>query len=169
MISAKTLSKIEYDRILESLSQKAVLESTKEEILSFSPVSDLSEAEFLLKKTEEAFDLLYRHNVSGVSFFYNVLDELARADKGGTLTIKEILRVTLVLKSARIMRSSVLSVNDENITKIPEIAKRLFINPEFEKEIALMKVANWMRLYMTFVVPVIIAFIFVYGLYSFFK
>ncbi len=31
------------------------------------------------------------------------------------------------------------------------------------------KVANWMRLYMTYVVPVIIAFIFVYGLYSFFK
>ncbi len=31
-----------------------------------------------------------------------------------------------------------------------------------------LKVANWMRLYMTFVVPVIIAFIFVYGLYSFF-
>ena len=31
------------------------------------------------------------------------------------------------------------------------------------------KVRNWMRLYMTYVVPVIITFIFVYGLYSFFK
>ena len=31
------------------------------------------------------------------------------------------------------------------------------------------KVQNWMRLYMTYVVPVIIAFIFVYGLYNFFK
>ena len=31
------------------------------------------------------------------------------------------------------------------------------------------KVANWMRLYMTWVVPVIITFIFVYGLYNFFK
>ena len=31
------------------------------------------------------------------------------------------------------------------------------------------KVQNWMRLYMTFVVPVIIAFIFFYGLYNFFK
>ena len=31
------------------------------------------------------------------------------------------------------------------------------------------KVAEWMRLYMTWVVPVIISFIFFYGLYSFFK
>ena len=31
------------------------------------------------------------------------------------------------------------------------------------------KVANWMRLYMTWVVPVFITFIFVYGLYNFFK
>ena len=32
-----------------------------------------------------------------------------------------------------------------------------------------LKVQNWMRLYMTYVVPAIIAFIFVYGLYNFFK
>ena len=32
-----------------------------------------------------------------------------------------------------------------------------------------LKVANWMRLYMTYVVPAIITFIFVYGLYNFFK
>ena len=32
-----------------------------------------------------------------------------------------------------------------------------------------LKVANWMRPYMTYVVPVIIAFIFVYGLVNFFK
>ena len=32
-----------------------------------------------------------------------------------------------------------------------------------------LKVQSWMRLYMTYVVPAIIAFIFVYGLYNFFK
>ena len=32
-----------------------------------------------------------------------------------------------------------------------------------------LKVQNWMRLYMTYVVPAIIAFIFIYGLYNFFK
>jgi len=32
-----------------------------------------------------------------------------------------------------------------------------------------LKVKNWMRLYMTWVVPAIIIFIFIFGLYSFFK
>ena len=32
-----------------------------------------------------------------------------------------------------------------------------------------LKVTNWMRLYMTYVVPAIIGFIFLYGLYSFFR
>ena len=32
-----------------------------------------------------------------------------------------------------------------------------------------LKVAKWMRPYMTFVVPVIITFIFCYGLYNFFR
>ena len=32
-----------------------------------------------------------------------------------------------------------------------------------------LKVAKWMRPYMTFVVPAIILFIFVYGLYNFFQ
>ena len=32
-----------------------------------------------------------------------------------------------------------------------------------------LKVAGWMRLYMTYVVPLLIGFIFVFGLYNFFK
>ena len=32
-----------------------------------------------------------------------------------------------------------------------------------------LKIVGWMRLYMTYVVPVVIAFIFVYGLYNFFR
>jgi len=136
MISAKTLKKIEYDRILEEVKNRAVLQTTRAEILSFNPVSDLSEAEFLLKKTEEAYNLLYKYNVSGVYFFHCVFDELDRANKGGCLTIKEILNVTEVLKSARIMCTALQSVKDESIKLIPEVSLRLFTNNEFEKEIA---------------------------------
>jgi DNA mismatch repair protein MutS2 len=136
MISAKTLKKIEYDRILEEVKNRAVLDTTREEILSFNPVSDLSEAEFLLKKTEEAYNLLYKYSIGGIYFFHCVFDELDRANKGGTLSIKEILSVTAVLKSARIIQTALQSVNDESIKIIPEICSRLFINSEFEKEIA---------------------------------
>ena len=136
MITAKTLKTIEYDKIASQVASFAVLQSAKDEILSFNPVSDFSEAEFLLKKTQEAYKLLYTYSVSGIYFFPNVSDELERADKGGTLGIAEILRVTQNLKSARILKTSLDSVHDDKIVYLPEIANRLFINPDFEKEIA---------------------------------
>ena len=136
MISAKTLKTIEYDKIMANVATFAVLEPAKEEILSSCPVSDLSEAEFLLKKTNEAYNLLYKYNVSGIYFFPNVYSELERADKGGVLNIAEILRVTQNLKSARIMKTAFNSVHDDSIKILPEIGSRLFINQEFEKEIS---------------------------------
>ena len=136
MFTAKTLKALEYDKILRAVSEFAVLDRTKEYLSNFTPVSDLSEAEFLLKKTCESYELLYKHNTSGVYYFDDVTDELKRADMGGTLINIELMRVASNLKSARIAKTSVESVNDQNITIIPEIVSRLFTNQDFEKEIS---------------------------------
>lgn len=136
MITAKTLKTIEFDKITAQVASFAVLQSAKDEILSFNPVSELSEAEFLLKKTEEAHKLLYTYNVSGIYYFPDVSSELDRAEKGGTLSIAEILKVTQNLKSARILKTAFSSVHDDKIVYLPEIASRLFVNAEFEKEIS---------------------------------
>ena len=54
---------------------------------------------------------------------------------GGTLINGELLRVADNLKSARILKTAVLSVSDENISFIPDICYSLYTNPDFEKEI----------------------------------
>lgn len=136
MITAKTLKTIEYDKITAQVAEFAVLSGAKNEILSFSPVSDLSEAEFLLKKTDEAYKLLYTYNVSGIYYFSDIFDELDRADKGGVLNAAEILKVAQNLKSARIIKNAISSVRDEKIYFLPQIADRLYVNPDFEKEIS---------------------------------
>ncbi len=136
MFTAKTLKSIEYDKILAKVAEYAVLQPTKYKILEFLPVSDLLEAEFLLKKTEESFKLLYTYSIGGIVYFDDVSDELHRADMGGTLINGELLRVTDNLKSARIIKTAVSTVKDNSISIIPEISERLFINPEFEKEIS---------------------------------
>lgn len=136
MFTAKTLKTIEYDKILFSVGEYATLKSTKKEIMSFTPVSDLSEAEFLLKKTEEAYKLLYTYSIGGIVYFDDVGDELRRADMGGTLVNGELLKVAYNLKSARVIKTAIMSVNDDTIVILPEIANRLFVNTEFEKEIS---------------------------------
>lgn len=135
MVSAKTLKTLEFDKILLSLAEFAVLESTKKEIISFSPFVVLKDAEFLLEKTQEAYKLLYVHSVGGVYFCRPLSDELSRVDKGGTLNNAELLSVAENLKSARLMKRGVASVNDESIRIIPEICSRLYENADFEKEI----------------------------------
>ncbi len=135
MTSAKTLKSIEYDKILSALSEFAVLNSTKKQILEFVPATDIKEAEFLLKKTEEAYKLLFVYSVGGIFFFDDVFEQLLRVDKGGTLTAEEILKVAENLKGARLLKSSISAVKDQTLTIIPEIASRIYVNPDFEKEV----------------------------------
>ena len=135
MISIKTLKALEYDKILNDLSSFAVLEDSKNEIKATTPVSDLSDAEFLLSKTCEAYKILYYHGLNGVLFFDKVEEELHRAETGGTLNNAEILRVLTNLKSARITKNTIEKINDAEIVLLKEIAKRLITNFELENEI----------------------------------
>ncbi len=135
MVSDKTLKSIEYDKIMQSVSDYAVLYKTKKSVREFVPVCVFSDAKNLLDKTEESFKLLYTHNVGLVCFFDDISDELTRADAGGTLNNAELLRIAYALKSARLIKTSILNVNDDSIVLIPEIASRIYINREFETEI----------------------------------
>ncbi len=136
MFSAKTLKAIEYDKVMAMVAEFAVLQPTKNNLLSFSPVPELSGAEFLLRKTEEAYKLLYTYSVGGIAYFDDVSEELRRADMGGTLINGEILKVVSNLRSARTVKTAIQSVNDESLNILPKIAERLFTNLEFEKEVS---------------------------------
>ena len=136
MISDKTLKALEYDKILCSVSEYAALKKTKDNIVSLTPATDISTARFMLDKTAEAFKLLFTYSIPQIYYFEDLADEIKRVDAGGTLNIPEILRVAAALKSARLAKSSILSVNDDTLKLIPEIAERLYVNQSFEKEIS---------------------------------
>ena len=136
MISEKALKAIEYYKIMSDVAKFAVLTKTKEEISSFAPLCTLKDVELLLKKTEEAHKCLYNHNTGAIYYFDDIEDELRRVDIGGTLNCLELLRVAANLKSARIIRTAIDGVNDQEIVYLKEIVSRLYVNPDFEKEIS---------------------------------
>ena len=136
MISDKTLKALEYDKILCSVSEYAALKKTKDNIVSLTPATDIKTERFMLDKTAEAFKLLFTYSITQIYYFEDLADEIKRVDAGGTLNIPEILRVAAALKSARLAKSSILSVNDDTLKLIPEIAERLYVNQSFEKEIS---------------------------------
>lgn len=136
MVWEKTLKAIEYDKIMLEVSKSAVLKATKDYFQLFMPLTTFSEVDNLLKQTDEAYQYLYRYGTGGIYYFDNVSDELKRVDIGSALNNAELLRVASNLKSARLIKTAIASVNDLNLTLIKEITERLFINPDFEKEIA---------------------------------
>ena len=135
MISKKTLLTIEYDKITDMVKEFAVLNRTKSNIANFSPISDLAYAKKMLEETRECYDLLYKHSVGGIFYFDEIIEELKRVEIGGVLNNAELLKVADNLKSARLLRTSISSVNDDNILLIREVALRLYVNLDFEKEI----------------------------------
>lgn len=135
MIDDRTLKSLEFDKILQKISDYAVLKRTKSLILQLKPTSDIDTVRFELDKTEEAFKLLFDYGVSGVEFFDDITDELERSKIDSVLNFAELLRVARLLKCSRLLSNSVLAINDETIVKIPNICMRLYCDQYLEKEI----------------------------------
>ena len=97
----KSLQKLELPQVLQQLSACAGSVGGKEACLRLAPVTDLEEVELLLQQTTAASDLCAR---KGNPVFGDVTDvsaSLERAERGGSLQPKELLRIAGILRCAR--------------------------------------------------------------------
>ena len=111
----KSLLKLELDQVLELLSQCAGSIGGKEACLRVRPVSDLEDVELMLQQTTAASDLCTR---KGNPVFGDVTDvsaSLERANMGGTLQPKELLRIAGVLRCARNIKGYVSEDDKETV------------------------------------------------------
>lgn len=134
-MTLKTLKTLEYDKVLNLVSQYAVLKGTKQRLVLCTPFSDINEVNVALSKTWEAYKLLFDYGVSGVDFFDEPSDEIEKAAKGALLSLSELIRAARLLKSSRIIRNSFTSVVDDSIVYLPEKAASLYCDQYLEKEI----------------------------------
>ena len=126
---------LELDKILNAAASYAVLEGGRELLTSFTPVSDISEARRLLDLTEEA-DLLLNTLGSGRVLYYPPQgDALERAQKGSTLSCTELLSAAALLRSARVLESTVRSFSDERIVRMRELTEYLVFDKHLEDDI----------------------------------
>lgn len=133
MISNKVLKSLEYDKIMQTVSDFAVLDYSKLTILNETPKCDYLSVKELLSITEEAYNL-YINGVKGVSYFDNVDEVLNRAEKLATLAPGELLIVAKLLKSARLTSSEIFELG-ENAPILTGIANLIFYDNYLENEI----------------------------------
>lgn len=135
MISDKVLLALEFDKIQRLCAEHAVLERGKRAICEEKPASDMETANFLLKKTQEAYKLLFDYGDAGVDYFDELNDELTRAKRNSTLSMGELLRVARMLRSSRVVYNAMTAINDEEITALRALAESLYCDKYLEDEI----------------------------------
>ena len=130
----KTFERLELNKILAGVASFAVLPQTKENILSEVPATLGREAQRRLDLTAEADMALFRYGVGRIEEFPPQSEELERAQKGATLTCKELLGASLLLHSARVAFRSVKSLQDSPL--LNEIADGIYFDEVLEKDIS---------------------------------
>ncbi|MFA5638182.1 MAG: endonuclease MutS2 [Anaerovoracaceae bacterium] len=111
----KALKVLEYGKIIEKLSFFASSQLCRDELSNLSAKTHLSEIEYLLKETSEALYIIKEKGPLPLGNFYALDNELARAEKGGALTMGELLRVLYNVNIA----SKVLSFMKSDLGDVP--------------------------------------------------
>ena len=129
----KSLRKLELDQVLELLSQCAGSQEGKLACLSLHPISDLEDVKMLLSETTAASDLSTRKGYPAFGDVHDVTVSLERADRGGCLQPKELLRIGGVLRCARNVRAYI--AEDETETVLDPLFRMLVPNKYLEDRI----------------------------------
>ena len=129
----RSLIKLELDQVLHLLADCAGSIGGKEACLRLRPTSDLEDVELMLGQTTAASDLCTR---KGDPVFGDVADvsaSLERADRGGSLQPKELLRIAGVLRCARNIKGYVSE--DDKATVLDPLFAALTANKYLEDKI----------------------------------
>lgn len=118
-MNSRTLTLLEYNRILEMLADQAGSELTRERILHMRPMIHLHAIQDAQTETTEAVSvILYKGNIP-VGDFPDILPVLKMARKGRVLSMRELLRVRSAMQIAREVKAFL----QEDVPEIPVIAE----------------------------------------------
>ena len=100
-LNERSLHTLEYDKILALLEGAAVCEDGKKLVRELMPMYDRERINEALQLTADALFLLDRKGGVPVTSIKNVTDSALRAEKGASLSLRELLDVAAVLRCAR--------------------------------------------------------------------
>lgn len=131
----KIYKKLELDAILKSVSQHAVSDVAKQKIIDTIPSNDIATVKQLLSETEEACRNISVYNIIPEFSFDSVAVIADKAKILSTLSMAELLKVMRLLKTSRLVMSTLLSVQDDSIIILPSMAKGIFTDRKLEDDI----------------------------------
>lgn len=133
MFDQKSLTTLEYPKILDRLATFAQSQGGKKkasELVSYEKIADALHA---LNETAEADRVLFEYSLSPSFAVDNIGDILVKAKKGATLAIPDIMKVGRSLRVSRRLKYTIDKVKDCPL--LADMAMGLFENETLEKKI----------------------------------
>ncbi|MBC8335174.1 MAG: endonuclease MutS2 [Anaerolineales bacterium] len=115
-MNSKTLSILEYDKILERLASYCAFSASVELAQNLKPTPSFKEAQIRLQETTEARHLFSTNQTIGVGGARDVREQVKLASRGGVLETQDLLDIKDTLVSARRLKNSIAkSDTDEHL------------------------------------------------------
>ena len=114
-MNEKVLKTLEYNKIIELLSEYATSESGRELCQKLKPMTDLEMITSAQAQTRDALSRIYKKGSLSFSGLHNIGASLKRLEIGGTLGMEELLRIASLLEVAK--RAKAYARSDREDTK----------------------------------------------------
>lgn len=133
MFDQKSLTTLEYPKILDRLATFAQSQGGKKKASELVPYEKISDALHALNETAEADRVLFEYSLSPSFAVDDIGDVLVKAKKGATLAIPDIMKVGRSLRVSRRLKYTIDKVKDCPL--LADMAMGLFENETLEKKI----------------------------------
>lgn len=132
------LEKLEYNKILEKLSNYAITYLGKKSSLTLLPSNKKKQVQNMLKETEEAVNLLYRCNTPPISEIADNAINIKTIESYGVLSIKSILELANILKISEDLKKYFYTdyIDANDFLCLKDIFSALYSNTSIIKEIS---------------------------------
>ncbi len=100
----KSFATLEFDKILSRLADYTQNEPVRNKILTLTPAETLLEAQKRQKETTETVGVILRRGNPPGMKMYDVTPALLRAERGGSMNMKELLKIASLCKTARAIK-----------------------------------------------------------------
>lgn len=113
-MNEKILHTLEYNKILDQLTEYAFSADAKSRCQKLRPITDRAQIEQLQQQTSDALSRLFKYGSLSFSGVTDIRDSLKRLEIGGALSAIELLRVCSLLESAKRAKAFARSQDDND-------------------------------------------------------
>ena len=113
-MNEKVLHTLEYNKILDQLTEYAFSADAKSRCQKLRPITDRAQIEQLQQQTSDALSRLFKYGSLSFSGVTDIRDSLKRLEIGGALSAIELLRVCSLLESAKRAKAFARSQDDSD-------------------------------------------------------